>query len=111
MLKFLLTLITGRQVPLHQAVSAYFYFSLRLSHAGRPQANFVAEDDLEHLILLFPPPKCWITGLSYHAGFVFCSVTLILQLQVPNCEALTRRDSVANASENIILATSYRNLE
>lgn len=51
--------ITGSQAPPQWAVAIYFYFSLRLSHAGWPQIDFVAEDDFEHLILLFPPPKYW----------------------------------------------------
>ena len=37
------------------------------------QASF---DDLELLIFLVPPPKCWITGLHHHAvlcGAMLCS--------------------------------------
>lgn len=31
---------------------------LKVSHAGWLQVNYVAENDLELLILLPPPPKC-----------------------------------------------------
>ena len=56
----------------------YLYFSLRWSHAGWPQANFVARDDPEHLINSLASTSQILGSLVCTARLVLCSIKRIL---------------------------------
>lgn len=46
-------------IPLVSLVSESSFLKKTESHAAQAQSRYVAEDDLELLVLLHPPPKFW----------------------------------------------------